>query len=370
MKNRDNLHFSWNHALSYDKPWNFVFSERENGKSVDSWIHIFNAYYYHNQPSIVLRRMIADITDAYIMDTQSLLNKFLEEPIQLLYKKGTIKDGIVDVKIGEYGKEYSWQAVDKLPIFFRVIGLSNPMNRIKSLMLPNLRYFFFDEFCANTRGGEKYLKDEFFRIQEIYTTYKRETKKLTILGAANPYSVYNPIFSGLGVNTANLKPGAFIVGPNYVIDCYETKPELKAYILAHNPMYEFDDSYKKYAFSGEAKNDANIKIHKAEPKGFKLKFVFKLGDECISVHQRSSRSLKEMKDKFWICKHKKGWIEKISSKRPIIVFNFADMCDGAFIPANFYRETFTALKYALMNRQVIFNTVDASYMMEDVFTFI
>lgn len=37
---RDNLHFRWNKARSYNKPWNFVIGERESGKSVDSWFLI------------------------------------------------------------------------------------------------------------------------------------------------------------------------------------------------------------------------------------------------------------------------------------------------------------------------------------------
>ena len=48
-----------------------------------------------------MRRRTADITAAYIEDTANVLNKFLEKPIQLLYMKGDIKQGIVDVKVGD-----------------------------------------------------------------------------------------------------------------------------------------------------------------------------------------------------------------------------------------------------------------------------
>lgn len=68
-------------------------------------------------------------------------------------------------------------------------------------------------------------------------------------------------------------------------------------------MYEFDDSYRRYAFGGEAINDINIRLQKTEPHGFKLKWVFKLGRDYISVHcGRSDRSVKEPY-KFWVCKH-------------------------------------------------------------------
>ena len=253
MKRDKHLHFRWNHALSYHKTWNFAIGERESGKSVDSWFLIWNAFHYHNRPSIVLRRRTADITSAYIEDTTNVLNKFLEQKIQLLYMKGDIKQGIVDVRLGEADREYSWREIQKLPVFFRVISLSTPMNRIKSLMLKDVKYMFNDEFICNLRGGEKYLTaDEYFLIQEIYTTYNREASTpIRIIAAGNPYSVYTPLFMGLGVDTSKLKPGAFIVGNNYVVDCFQVPEELKKQILANNPMYEFDDSYRRYAFSGQ-----------------------------------------------------------------------------------------------------------------------
>lgn len=371
MKNRDNLHFNWNKVLSYDKTWNFVIGERESGKTVDSWLKIWGAFHYQGRPSVVLRRRIADITPAYIEDTENVLNKFLEKPIQLCYVKGDIKSGIVDVRIGEYGAEYSWQAVRKLPIFVRIIGLSNPLSRIKSLMLPNIRYMFIDEFICNLRMNEKYLGDEHFLIKEIYTTYNREAKTpIRIIGAANPYSVYCPLFIGLGVDTSKLKPGAFIVGPDYVINCFSVPGELKQRILENNPMYQFDDAYLRYAFNGEAVNDANIKIQKQEPKHFKLRFVFKMGNEFISVHEKGNKGPYGQEEKFWVCKHKSDWLSKISKRKGFAVFNFGDMCDGAFMADSELRMRFASLREAMNKRSVTFNCIDAQYMMEDIYNLI
>ena len=361
---RDKLHFRWNKTLSYNKIWNFAIGERESGKSVDSWFLLWNAFHYENRPSIVLRRRISDITSAYIEDTANVLNKFLEKPIQLLYMKGDIRQGIVDIKIGDAGKEYSWKEIQKLPVFFRVIGLSNPMNRIKSLMLKDVKYFFFDEFICNLRGGEKYLTaDEYFLIQEIYTTYNREASTpIRILAAGNPYSVYTPLFMGLGVDTSKLKPGAFVVGPNYVINCFQVPEELKKIILKNNPMYQFDDAYKRYAFSGEAVNDQNIRICKCEPKGFKLKYVFKMGNDFISIHRGNNADFK-----FWCCKHKVDWLQKIGKKRKIVVFNFGDMIEGA-VKYNVQNvKDFYDLKQAMDNRQITYNCIDAQYMLEDIY---
>lgn len=364
---RDNLHFRWNKTLSYNKTWNFAIGERESGKSVDSWFLLWNAYHYEGRPSIVLRRRIADITPAYIEDTANVLNKFLDKPIQLLYMKGDIKNGLVDVKIGEAAKDYSYKEIQKLPTFFRVVGLSNPMNRIKSLMLNNVKYIFFDEFIANLRGGEKYLAaDEHFLIQEIYTTYNREAKSaIRIICAGNPYSVYTPLFMGLGVDTSALKPGAFVVGDDYVVNCFAVPPQLKALILKNNPMYQFDDAYKRYAFSGEAVNDTNVRLQKTEPKGFKLRYVFKMGNDFLSIHRGNGKDFK-----FWVCKHDSQWLSKVGKNRRIICFNFGDMIDGAVKFSIDNLKEFHDIKNAMDSRTITYNCIDAQYMMEDVYTMI
>lgn len=351
--------------MSYNKVWNFAVGERESGKTVDSWFLLFNAYIYEHRPSIVLRRRIADMTTTYIDDIENVLNKFLDRKVQLLYLKGDVKQGIVDIHIGEAGESYSYTAIKKLPIFVRIVGLSNPMNRIKSLMLPNVKYIFFDEFIANLRGGEKYLPaDEHFLIQEIYTTYNREAETpIRILAAGNPYSVYTPLFLGLGVDSSRIKPGAFIVGDNYTINCFETPPKLKAQILAANPMYEFDDSYKRYAFGGEAINDQNIRIQKTEPRGFKLRFVFKFGNDIVSIHQGNGNDYK-----YWVCKHSIDWLTKMSKNRRIICFNFGDMIDGSIKYGHEQLIDMVSVRKAMNERRITYNCIDASYMMEDAYS--
>ena len=367
---RDNLHFRWNRALSYGKTWNFVIGERESGKSVDSWFLIWNAFHYKNRPSIVLRRRIADMTSTYVDDVASVLNKFLDkEKISLHYIKGDIKQGIVDVKCFPYGVEPSYAQIKKAPTFFRVVALSNPMNRIKSLMLENVKYIFFDEFIANLRGGEKYLKaNEHFLIQEIYTTYNREaTSPIKIIAAGNPYSVYTPLFTEMKVDTSKLKPGSFVVGPDYVIDCFQCPPELKEVILANNPQYQFDDAYNRYAFGGEAINDANIRIQKFEPKGFKLKYVFKVGSKFLSVHRGNNNDNPDKPYSWWCCMHESDWLEKVGKRRKIVVFNFGDMIDGSVIMDGDDRKGMLDIKIAMNKRKITFNCIDAHYMLETVY---
>ncbi len=45
------------------------------------------------------------------------------------------------------------------------------------------------------------------------------------------------------VSTSKLKPGAILAdNKTYVIECYQICPELKAKILAENPLYQFDNA--------------------------------------------------------------------------------------------------------------------------------
>lgn len=284
-----------------------------------------------------------------------------------------MKQGMMDIRMGESGETYSPARIKKLPIFFRVIGLSTPMNRIKSLMLPNVKYMFYDEFIANLRGGEKYLEDEAFRIKEIYTTYNREAvTPIKIYACGNPYSVYNALFSDLKVDTRKVKPGAFIVGDNYVVDCFQIPPTLKERILAANPLYQFDNSYAKYAFNGEAISDANIRLQKTEPKGFKLQFVFKLGSELLSVHSgpNAARANDEPLT-WWVCKHDLSWLSKVGHKRKILCFDFADLMKGGLLVGQLdLIKKFGSFKLAITQRKVGYNCVDAEYLTEDIYSLI
>lgn len=363
----DSLHFNWRHSLSFNKVWNCVIGERESGKSVSSWIYLWNAF-VSGHPSLVLRRRSADITSAYLDDAAKLLNKFLRAPIQFVYLKGDVGSGIADVRVGMAGEIYTPLNAKQLPLFFRVIALSVPMSRIKSNMISNIRYIFFDEFICNLRAGEKYLSgDEKFLIQEIYTTYNREAQRpIRILMAGNPYSVYNPIFIGLNVNTALLQPGKFITGPDYTIDCFQVPPQLKETILAANPLYQFDDSYRRYAFNGEAINDQNIRIHRFEPKGFKLKYVFRMGREYLSVHAGSGTDA-QGGFKYWCCKHDASWAQHLAKNRNVIVFSFADMMDRTVKYDAQMAVQLQSLRDAANHRRITFNCIDASYMLEDVY---
>ena len=201
----DNLHFNYSEIDGYAKPFNFIISEREAGKSTATWLKVYNKFKKEGKPSIVIRRQIADITEVYITDIQEVINKFMpeDEKLQFIFKKGSLKEGIADIKLLVNGEE---------KLFLRVVALSNPMSRIKSLIVRNLAYIIFDEFICNMRLGEKYLPDEAFKFKEVYNTFQRETSNLKAYFCGNPYSLYNPYFVWIGVPTNKLKRGTILAG--------------------------------------------------------------------------------------------------------------------------------------------------------------
>lgn len=349
----DDLHFGAQEIDGYNKDYNLVVCEREAGKSTLMWKKIYNAFKKDGCPSIVIKRLICDITEQYIEDTINLLEKFTGMRLPLQYCKQDIKQGQMDVRLN--GK-----------IFVRLIGLSAPLSRLKSMMIPNVRYMMTDEFICNMRIGEKYLTDEPMRFKELYTTYNRESWKhdeglnIKAYWFGNPYSLYNPYFSWLNVPTNQLWPGAMVIGSNYAVHCYQIKPELKEYIMAHNPLYQFDEGYKKYAFDGRAVQDENIRIMETQPLYFSLAYCFKLNDKILGVF----RGYHKEEDLFyWV----KMMDEKdISKRRDIVCYDFGQLANRCVLGER-GKKNYQSLKACIRNRQISYQTVEASWMMEEIY---
>lgn len=343
---RDNIHFSSREVDGYGKPFITIISEREAGKSTDIIMKIYNAFKRNGETSIVLRRLINDITETYIDDMANVINKFTDDHVVLEYAKKGLKEGIVNVKIEGI-------------LFFRVIALSNPVSRMKSLMLPDLRYMIFDEFICNPAFKEKYLPDEATRFKELYNTFQRESSKLTCYFLGNPYSKYNPYFVWWGVDTNSLKSGTIQSGSNWVVQAYKIKDELKELILKRNPLYQFDDAYKRYAFDGESINDANIRVAEL-PENYALKFVFKIEGKYIGVFQNNY--WEEQQDKYH-CQ----FISTLSARRIAYCFDFGELLEGTAMIGREEKSKFNRFKIAMRNRNITFSSIEVYYLIEEVY---
>lgn len=352
---RDNLHFTCRTIDGYNVPFNFVPSEREAGKST-AWVldKAYKGWKEHGYTTIIIRRRVVHITESYINDISEIINKFTDDHVVFEFNRGSIKDGIVNVKIG--GQP-----------FLRIIGLSIDITAIKSLVLRNLKYIIYDEFICNPKFGEKYLKDEATKFMEVYNTFRRESENLKCYFFGNPYSLYNPYFMFFNVDTSKLKRGAIVSdGKSYVVQCYDICDELRKKILADNPLYQFDNAYTRYAFNGENINDANIIIRDLIPEHYPLRYVFRVQGKCLAIYSADWLYVDMKTTEFaYYCK----FIEpsSVSKRRDIICFDFDELVENTALLSPDDRMRFSKLKTAMRNRDIAFSTIECYYLLEEVY---
>lgn len=349
MIQMDEVHYNYRAINGYNKPINFIVSPREPGKTSMAWMQlIYNPWKKNRKPWIYMVRKTVEITEALITSiADTIINKFTDDNVVFEFNKGSFADGIVDVKI-------------KGEIFFRIVSLSIDMRRIKLALLKNVGGVLMDEYIIDPRTGEKYGKNEAFKIKEAYTTWRREADgvlKMYFLG--NPYSLYNPVFMWLKVPTNQLKRGVTLTGDIWVVQCYDLTPELKAYILENNPLYMFDDEYKKYAFDGVAVNDSDIRLGTL-PQNYSLRFVFRQEGKVLGIFQNNF--FDDLEDRYF-CK----FVDDISVERKIYCFEFDDLVNNCVLMSNDEKNRLNNFKVAMRRRKVTFEDVNAYYITQNIY---
>lgn len=341
-----------------NKLWNLIVTERESGKTTLMWKKAYNTYKDKNRPSIIVKRFGTEITQMWLDGAATIISDFTNQSVSFKYNSGDFRSGgILDIYLVVDGQEF------KTP-FCRIIALNVKMRKLKSQVLNNPRYIMIDEFIINKRLGEDYLSDEVLRIQEgVYTTYLRYVPKkdLTIYLFGNPYSLFNPYFMYLNIDTSKVYPGSFIVGENYVEWSYQIKPELKEKLLRDNKMYQFDDAYKKYAFDGRAIQDADVKIIK-QPEGFKLQYIFKIKDTYIGIYRGYQLEPERI---FFYAKIINR--DEVSKRRDVICFDFGQMADRTVLFNSGNKALYYSFKSAVEHRQIGFASVNESWLIEEIY---
>ena len=371
---RDNLHYSFRPIDGYNKAFNIVISPRELGKTSQMWMDkIYLPWKKNHRPWIYLVRQAVEIDDALIESIFSTnMNKFTDDDLKPIYKSSSFTDGIVDiflevkhlekkeVKQEDRSVKQEDVEVSEKMLFFRIVSLNIKMYRIKKAILRNIAGVFMDEFIINPKFNEKYLPREFERLEEAYSTWRREADgilKVYMLG--NPYSLFNAIFVGLKVDVSKLKRDSFYVGDSYVIHWAVLSPELKAKILEENPFYKFDEDYANYAVDGCAVNDKNIRLGK-QPKNFYLSFVLKMSGKFIGVFQNNY--MDSLEDRYF-CK----FLDEVSARRTIYCFEFEEMVERSILISMDERMKLKRYKEAMRKRLVTFEDINVYYYMEEVY---
>lgn len=344
----DNLHYDFREVDGYGKPFVFVMSPREPGKTVAMWFKkIYSGWRKDKRPWIVLTRTAVEISEAFLYSIQdSIINKFSDDNVKFKFVKGTFKEGIVDVRIGN-------------DIFFRVVSLSLPLRRIKLAVLRDVKGAFMDEYIIDPKSGEKYITGEAFKIKEAFTTWRRECSgPFKMYFTANPYSLFNPLFVSWNVPTEKLRKGQFFVGDMYVIHWATLNPLLREKLLAENPLYQFDEDYNEYALQGTPVNDSNIPVGK-QPEGFPLKFVFRISRRLIGVFKSTDPTANPQ----FFC----SFVKDISADRNVWCFDLQEIMSGTQLLTMDAKFKLSRFKSAIAAGEILYSEIPIYYMVTEVY---
>lgn len=352
-RNLDNLHFTYRPLYAYSKDILIVICEREAGKTTENEIReIILPFLTSGYTSAYLVRHAIEITEDLITSIELRINNFIKDPLHYIhfkYSKKEFKDGIASIYIDD-------------ELVFKIIALGMPLQRLKKITILNLRRMIFDEYIVNTRLGEKFLKGEAFKIKELFTTLQRfeyKEKGLKLLISGNPYSKYTPLFMDLNINSNKLHSGALLIGANYVLQCYKISEKLKESILKKNPFYEFDDTYKKFAFDGEYTNDENIKIEK-RPEDYSLKFVFRFENRYIGIFKNNY--VKDKEDRYFV-----SFIDTFSAKRVAYCFSFDDLINGSLLVSSDEKMLFVRFRNAMRKNLIAYSNAECYYISREIY---
>ena len=356
MKERDNLHFTFREVDGYNKDITIVISAREPGKSTSFWLDkVYIPWKKDKRPWIMMCRHAVEMTEESLFTIQEqYINDFLpdDERISFTYNKTGLGDKpIIDIRVNG-------------DIFFRIVSLNAKMRTIKSNILPRARGAFMDEFIINPEFDEKYLPNEWKRVQESFTTWRRAAPdgkfKLYLLG--NPYSLYNPVFMGLGVDITKLKRGGFYTGSQFVIQWALLNPLLREKLLKENPMLQLDEDYGHYALDGYATNDNNIRVNR-KPDNFALNIVVRFGDKYIGFYKNNY--VDDGVDIFH-CE----FINNFSANRNVYAFNFEDMVKRSQLFTRDDKSKFYRFRLALSRNLVTFSSPAVYYMIIEIYKYL
>ena len=360
---KDNIHLSTSKGDSYNVLDNFYITSRGMGKSAIFWGKLYNAWKTLGRSGIVLRTIQADITSAYLDDIETMLNKFrcTEDYVKISYKRGSIKDGVVDVFIQEPGDKEKY-------LFVRVVAIGIKATRYKSLIIRNPSMIGYDEFIPNTRLGEKWLPDCAWRVKELYNTFAREANGYLLkrYWFGNPYSRYIPyLLNYYKIDTLKLKPGDFIHGDNYIVDLQKPKPELVEKLKKQNPdlLNDIDDEWTRF-MNGEFINDENYIIEPVQPQGYQLRWVFRIANHYLGCFRADNPTNSDYYAD-WYVKMMDDWK---GNRRDVYACNFDNLIEGTKLITASDKINTQVLRNAIAQRRIAFQDVNSAYLLQSIYT--
>lgn len=354
--NFDNIHYNIATLDGFNKKFNFCWSPRELGKTTSILVQkAYKQFKEKGRPTLFLYNMAADITEAQVVSMENTINKFKGREVHLSVQKDSGTIWLV------------WDGKkDDRKLFAILASVGAPIRRLKGLNFGKLACIVYDEAIVNTAMGEKYPANLSFKIKEIYKTFARESRPevLKLYCFGNPYSKYHPLLIDWGVPINDVKKGKIISGKTWVVQAASLSPELKEWILKNDPEHDWDDTYERYAFDGDAINDDNVWIEEKCPEGFKLRYVFKIQDRYLWIWRSQKIDFSDglFSGTFWIDAKK----ESPGKRKEVISSDFESMTQNTVL-ISAYKGLFETLKRAVALNKVSYSTPEAFYLIQLIY---
>lgn len=360
---RDGIHYSVSEDDGFNLPINFILSPREPGKTTSLMLDkVYATYKKTGMPTVYLVNNAIDVNDALVYSFEETINEFKGYEIHLKFSKGS-KETISTIYDKETGNPFMY-----------VIPFSAPLTRLKRLNLGKIGLMWYDECNVNVAIGEKWPKSIAIKWNELYTTLarKRYPDKLKFYATGNFYTRYNPLMVYLNVDC-----NALTIGKKYVkrqtrdvkgkaidysvlVDCYQLKPELRDYILQHNPGYLFDDTYERY-FQGEAIADIGLPLNPTKPEGYRLVYAFKSNGRYLWIWKVANAKNLIESYTYW-CEVKSTPPGK---RKDVWCVDLKDMMVNTLFAKGF-KSLFDNLGYAVSKGSLQFQSPEAFYMIQEI----
>ena len=355
----DDIHYDISVLDGYNKPKNFCWSPRELGKSTSILVQkVYKRYKDAGEPALFLYNMAADITEAQVISIENTINKFKGREVHLSSTKDCTTIWCI------------WDGKSKKDrkLFAILASVAAPIRRLKGLNFGKLSCIVYDEAIVNTRMGEKYPTGLAFKIKEIYKTFARESRPamLKLYCFGNPYSKYHPLLVDWGVPINKIKKGTILADKDWVVQAASLSDELKQWIMENEPNHDWDDTYERYAFDGDAINDDNVWIEENQPQNYSLKYVFKVQDRYVYVWRLNYLATNEdclLSRAYWIDVKK----DAPGKRRDVISVDFESMTKSTLLLDSF-RGLFDSMKRAIALNRVSYSSPEAYYYIQQIYT--
>ena len=366
-KDRDNIHYNVSEDDGYNIPIVCILSPREPGKTTSIMLDKLYSGFKKGLPSVTMVNQAADITEEYRASFEETINSFKGYEIHTKYPKHAQKNGMTTI-MARFNDGEEWRP------FIYIVSRNTPKTRLKRINLGRVQCLWYDECNVDVSIGEKWPDNLGSKWNELYTTLARANypDKLHFYMTGNFYTRYNPLLIYLGVNCNKLEIGKKLVHKkikklasmeldfSVIVDCYQLKPELRDYILSHNPGYIFDDTYEKY-FEGKAIADEGLAIEEKQPQSYKINRVFKVGQRYLYIYRKDLDVNNGTWPKYWL---------DVQNKRPIsktvYCTNLTDLVGNTFLSKPF-KNMFDGLRYAIARNDLSFSSPEAYYLMQEIY---